>query len=97
MKFRRKPVTVDAVQFTNPDGPLPEGIRREEARWAGSWSDQSFFNKKYGSIYKFFVDTLEGPLEIKVGDWIVTGIVGERFPVKPDIFVQTYEPIEDKG
>ena len=41
------------------------------------------------------IATLEGPLLARVGDWIITGVKGERYPCKPDIFEATYEPVED--
>lgn len=41
------------------------------------------------------VETLEGPLFARAGDWIVTGVKGEQYPVKPDIFEKIYEPIGD--
>lgn len=39
--------------------------------------------------------TLEGTLKISLGDWIITGIQGERYPCKPDIFEATYERVSD--
>jgi len=39
--------------------------------------------------------TLEGPHIVSPGDWIITGIKGEHYPCKPDIFEATYEPTED--
>lgn len=49
-----------------------------------------------------WIDTLEGGHRVCPGDWIITGVRGERYPCKPDIFEQTYEPVEaaqseDKG
>lgn len=41
------------------------------------------------------IQTLEGPLRAAPGDWIVTGINGEEYPCKPDIFEKTYEAVED--
>lgn len=38
--------------------------------------------------------TLEGTMVAEVGDWIITGVKGERYPCKPDIFAATYEPVE---
>jgi hypothetical protein len=40
------------------------------------------------------IDTLEGVMVASPGDWIVTGVKGERYPVKPDIFEMTYETVE---
>lgn len=39
--------------------------------------------------------TLEGTMLAQPGDWIITGVKGERYPCKPDIFAATYEPVED--
>lgn len=42
-----------------------------------------------------YIETLEGRHYISSGDYVVTGIRGERYPVKPDIFEATYEPVEE--
>lgn len=41
-----------------------------------------------------WIDTLEGGYTVCPGDWIITGIKGEYYPCKPDIFVRTYEPVK---
>lgn len=40
-----------------------------------------------------WIDTLEGGHVVCPGDWIITGVKGERYPCKPDIFEQTYETV----
>lgn len=42
------------------------------------------------------IETLEGTMHASVGDYIITGVNGEKYPCKPDIFVKTYERVEDK-
>jgi hypothetical protein len=42
-----------------------------------------------------FVRTLEGPLRVSPYDWIITGIKGEHYPCKPDIFEQLYEAVDE--
>ena len=42
------------------------------------------------------IETLEGTMHANVGDWIITGVHGEQYPCKPDIFEKTYEPVSDK-
>ncbi|PTJ07785.1 hypothetical protein BU036_00950 [Staphylococcus simulans] len=42
-----------------------------------------------------FIDTLEGRMKAEKGDWIITGVNGEQYPVKPDIFEKTYEVLLD--
>ncbi len=44
---------------------------------------------------RYYVETLEGPLTVSPGDWIITGVQGEIYPCKPDIFTQIYEPAAD--
>ena len=44
----------------------------------------------------FVIDTLEGTLVGKKGDYLVMGVKGELYPVKKDIFEQTYEPVDRK-
>jgi hypothetical protein len=40
------------------------------------------------------IQTLEGEMVGNVGDWLITGVNGEQYPCKPDIFEKTYEPVE---
>ena len=61
MKFRKKPVVIDAYQTDK----------------------------------ELDIETLEGTMHANVGDWIITGVNGERYPCKPDIFEKTYEQIDD--
>ena len=42
---------------------------------------------------KGWIETLEGGHIVTPGDWIITGVKGERYPCKPDIFEATYDPI----
>lgn len=39
-----------------------------------------------------YIDTPEGRLNVEPGDWIITGIAGENYPCKPEIFAQLYSP-----
>ncbi|HFI0250109.1 TPA: hypothetical protein ACGO6U_000465 [Streptococcus suis] len=38
-----------------------------------------------------YIETLEGTMKASAGDWVITGVDGERYPIKPDIFAKTYE------
>lgn len=42
------------------------------------------------------IHTLEGDMIASKGDYIITGVDGEQYPCKPDIFEKTYEPVEDQ-
>ena len=41
-----------------------------------------------------YIDTLEGRLRVEPGDWVITGVAGENYPCKPDIFEQLYTPAD---
>jgi hypothetical protein len=48
----------------------------------------------YQTDTQIIINTLEGELIAQVGDWIITGVKGEQYPCKPDIFEATYEHVE---
>jgi hypothetical protein len=80
--FRKKPVVIEARQFDpfSPDAFTP---LRE---WVGP---DLVIEPISGAIH---VHTLEGPMRVTPGDWIIRGVKGEFYPCKPDIFAATYEP-----
>lgn len=49
----------------------------------------------YRTDKPLIIKTLEGTLMASVGDYIITGLDGEKYPCKPDIFEKTYELVED--
>jgi hypothetical protein len=89
MKFRKKPVVIEAVQWTgnNLEEVLEHTGVHESAR---DWSIERFRAKVDADGLKIF--TLEGDMRATVGDWIIRGVKGEVYPCKPDIFATTYEP-----
>lgn len=87
-KYRKRPVEVEAEQFDPVNKHrlnLPDGVVGLPAPNADNWAYQGC---------KFYIDTLEGRLEVIDGDWIITGIKGEKYPCKSDIFEKTYELIK---
>ncbi|WP_288946829.1 hypothetical protein [uncultured Megasphaera sp.] len=50
--------------------------------------------KAYVTDVDVVIETLEGPLHASPGDYIITGVNGEQYPCKPDIFEKTYELVE---
>lgn len=48
----------------------------------------------YQTDKEMYIDTLEGVMHASIGDFIVTGVNGEQYPCKPDIFLKTYERVE---
>lgn len=66
----------------------------EAEQWRGPGFDlPAGCYERSGNIY---IDTLEGVLHVAPGDWIITGVNGEKYPCKPDIFAKTYEPVEER-
>lgn len=74
MKFRKKPVVIEAIQWT---GKNQSAIHQHVS---SSWD----------AVAGMRIHTLEGDLSASVGDWIIRGVKGEGYPCKPDIFEETY-------
>jgi len=113
MKFRKKPVIVDAVRWhRNGDHPDDDVMRRYED--TGGMPD----SPREGAVVRYYrtpsmdgktlcqycdetmhmhgwIDTLEGGHIVCPGDWIITGIKGEFYPVKDEIFQLTYEAVNE--
>ena len=50
----------------------------------------------YQTDVELVIPTLEGDMHTSVGDWIITGIRGEKYPIKDGIFQETYDEMEDE-
>ena len=62
---------------------------------AEHWFGQPIEGCKVISDYALAIPTLEGEMIAQRGDWIITGVKGEKYPCKPDIFDMTYELVEE--
>lgn len=83
-KFVKRPIPIDAKQwFKDGDHPAVSPI-------PDKYSD--FIPVQGGATG--YIETLEGGHFVTAGDWIITGIHGEHYPCKPDIFEKTYEALE---
>ena len=49
----------------------------------------------YQTDKDMYIETLEGVMHASPGDWIITGVSGEKYPCKPDVFEKTYEPVSE--
>lgn len=85
MRYRKKPVVIDAILWMENPGEVYEFIR-------GRNPNQSFSILPADGTIR--IQTLEGEMIANSGDWIICGVKGEFYPCKPDIFEQTYEPAE---
>lgn len=80
-KFRKLPLEVEAIQFIHDN-------YSEIRKFVGP---DRYVNRNGLDIA---IHTLEGDMRVLPGDWVVKGIKGEFWPVKPDIFALTYEAVE---
>lgn len=88
MKFRKKPVVIEATQWWK-DGDHPAVVSPPAYQSVGGYEVLVDADSTKG-----WVPTLEGGHVVTPGDWIITGVHGEHYPCKPDIFEKTYEPAE---
>ena len=80
-KFRKKPVEIEAVQFT---GDVWEIV---------NFTGQGVMKvSSYGG--KLVIPTLEGDMTVSLNDWVIKGVQGEFYPCKPDIFEESYERVD---
>jgi hypothetical protein len=84
MKFRKKPIVIEAVQMPTSVGDLVH---------APSWLTEAMKDGRvaYTDRHTFTVQTLEGVMAGSAGDFVIQGIKGELYPCKREIFITTYE------
>lgn len=80
MKYRKKPVEIEAIKW--------EGALADLIEFAGA---AVYLNIAEATV---FIRTLEGDMKITIGDYIIKGVQGEFYPCKPDIFLETYEEVK---
>lgn len=80
MKYRKKPVVIEAFQF---DGSNVDDVL--------SFTRHTAYHQD-GQLY---IPTLEGDMKASTGDFIIEGVNGEFYPCKPDIFEKTYEKVKE--
>lgn len=90
MKYRKKPVVVEAVQWT---GDI-ESLGEIEKLQGFSFSKDEIVDIVRSDEIR--IRTLEGEMTASLGDYIIRGVHGEIYPCKPDIFEETYEMAEDE-
>lgn len=91
MKFRKKPVVIDAELF---DGSF-ESANRISVLYGRHNVSPALTNGNFNK--KLVCHTLEGDIFAQAGDYIIKGIKGEVYPCKPDIFNATYSADEDES
>lgn len=84
-KFRKKPVVIEAMQFTEETKNQVYNFVRCNCYAR---------HDEYGHPI-LIIETLEGDMTATLGDWIIKGVQGEFYPRKPDIFADTYEEVDN--
>jgi hypothetical protein len=108
MQFRKKPVVIEADQWwkngdhpqdfsvfigTEPNRFLTEGKIVRYYRHPQDSGERLCDHCRVRMNDHGWIDTLEGGHIVCPGDWIITGVKGERYPCKADIFEATYESV----
>ena len=97
MKFRKKPVVIEAIKF---DGSIRSAdeicLWSNKDRDGAPLSDPIIDYVVYkGNVQDLLVHTLEGDMRVDPNDWVIREVAGEFYPCKPDIFKATYETVDD--
>ena len=87
MKFRKKPIIIEAMQFTSK-------TKGEVLKWVSCPIEYCDIMDDGNQLFK--IKTLEGDMMVINGDWIIKGVNGEFYPCKPDIFEKSYDRINDE-
>lgn len=88
-RYRKKPVVIEAVQFTGSGDSCTEvtaflgGSSAPGHTWKSRTNDGGY------------ITTLEGDMEFRPGDWIIRGVKSELYPCAADVFALTYEAVSE--
>lgn len=88
MKYRKKPIVIDAFKWTGGYDQPEDPIWIVEAIKEGTVKVINYPDGKVMEIH-----TLEGVMRTEPGDYVIRGVKGEIYPCKPDIFEETYEMV----
>lgn len=91
-KFRKKPITIEAIQW---NGRNFNEISYFTDDWHGNKVAHEDAEESALTTGHMFIQTLEGTMRADRYDWIIKGVNGEFYPCKPDIFEKTYESVEN--
>ncbi len=95
MRYRKKPIVIEAFQF---DGDLKD---RDGNYYVPEWAINAYNEgilhydslDNYSPPCELFINTMEGKMNVSVGDYVIQGIKGGLYPCKPDIFEAIYEKL----
>ena len=90
MKYRKKPVVVEAFKFSTDSEIIAPDWFVSAVADEKIWIDRGMRDGRV-EIYGCTIETPEGKMHAKVGDYIIKGVCGELYPCKSGIFKKTYE------
>lgn len=93
-KFRKKPVEIQAVQWTGDNAKELDEFCRDRDRHLNQrlFDPDSIIPDKTAEVY----DTLHSSwVPLATGDWIIRGVKGEFYPCEADVFAATYEEVQE--
>lgn len=96
MRFRKKPVEIEAIQWTTHNLDEVLDFCYSDERWKTGIISQNVGGPSIGyvpALGMLDIPTLEGNMTASRGDWIIRGVRGELYPCKPDIFKETYDEV----
>jgi hypothetical protein len=83
MKYRKKPIVIEAFRYGFHDEP-DWCLRNPDVNHVRSMHDEWLE-----------IETLEGTMTARFGDYVIKGIQGELYPCREDIFESTYEAVDE--
>ena len=93
MKYRKKPVTVEAFKWNGKPqtaDDLPDWML--DAMVSGKLVFSLCEQSKLPCI---LIETIEGVMKAYPGYWIIQGVKKELYPCRSDVFLSTYEPVSE--
>lgn len=93
MKYRKKPVVIEAITFDElvEHGKVVGGNIVNGMPWSFDYNGHPITHENDDC---YLIPTLEGTMRFNRGEMLITGVQGEIYPCKPDIFEATYEPAQ---
>jgi len=99
MKFKKRPIVIEAVHYTGTPSSFAECMMfiqdgHSDFKHLPPAPDDPHVEPGIGVMAngEILIPTLEGTMTCRPGDWIIRGVKGEVYPCKSDIFEATYEP-----
>ena len=95
MKYRKKPIVIDAIQLISEQKSIRKVLEFMGQSIANDFITQEKFYEYCNNVISngLIIPTLEGDMRASIGDYIIKGVNEEFYPCKPDIFGKTYEKV----